>query len=514
MSNAIESINGYEYDPSKDLYIDSAGNEYIENSFANKTTFINISNNIWKIIDSGYKAEINWDDYDNLPEPILHGCKSYGIHKLKTNSPGYLNKIKRLVNQLDSLWNESHSDFSDLDHGDHVSNWQELGKTDRSYYRELYRWLASKGMCGAQKYMASELKEWKGRENLVILKEVTDWNPTTGAYTLDEWEKVKEIIQTPYNNLSNTEITPDALMLRAYYWLSTLCGKRPIQMLGIRKNGIKKVSNEWIVKIRPAKKQAGRDFVDVIVTDDELIYLLEKYASIPEVNELQAKHDRFFVSNRYDMDTYKELPTFFIISETKKWWPKHRFECKRNEKPITLSTYRIRHTVATNMAMNNFPRDIIAELMEHDSNESANAYINACASRLSKELNKVDLNNNHIFSAINEHYFNGVVVADHEDNNSVYIPSYNPKPLLVGSCGRNTVKEGVCNKHPFLSCYTCSSFRAWKDGNHCKAIEYFDSEIKELSKVSESDIINRDLLKLREAREAALEVIKEIDNNE
>jgi hypothetical protein len=166
------------------------------------------------------------------------------------------------------------------------------------------------------------------------------------------------------------------------------------------------------------------------------------------------------------------------------------------------------------MAMNNFPRDIIAELMEHDSNESANAYINACASRLSKELNKVDLNNNHIFSAINEHYFNGIVVAEHEDNNSVYIPSYNPKPLLVGSCGRNTVKEGVCNKHPFLSCYTCSSFRAWKDGNHCKAIEYFESEIKELSKVSESEIINRDLLKLREAREAALEVIKEIDNDE
>jgi len=505
-----DMLSGYEYDAEKDVYLNGEGKECIINTKGNEPTEIVVDGDYWHTNYAGNPYFIDWEIFSNLPIHILNEYKSFVLSKLKQNAPVYIKKVKPTLRMVDSLWNDEWNDFSDLKLNDHIEIWQELNHDYRSCYREAFRYMSRKKSCGATHYMAAEIGEWKSRNNVVLMKQVTDWNPKTGAYTVPEWEKLNNIICTPYENLPLSEKTADAILIRAFMWLALLCGKRPIQLLGMKKDGIYKIGNEWFAEVRPAKAQAGGEYVLVPIKDESLINLFEHYRMIPIVSELQNKHDRLFVSERYDMDTYKELPTHFIVRLTKEWWPKHAFKCKRDNENIVLTTYRIRHTVATNLAMDNTPREIIAIVMEHDSNETANAYINACASRLGRELNKVDLNSDGIFAAISEHYFNGKVVDELDKNNSILVPIYNTKPLFVGSCSRNTPKDGICTKHPFLSCYTCASFRAWKDGEHKKAVKYIDMEIDELTSASESELTNRDLGKLRETKSAVIELIRNI----
>ena len=90
-----------------------------------------------------------------------------------------------------------------------------------------------------------------------------------------------------------------------------------------------------------------------------------------------------------------------------------------------------------------------------------------------------------LFIQLNQVYFEGKVI-DKLTDQPIVIPDFSESiPLFVGSCARDTCKEGSCHKHPFIGCYNgCSSFLAWREADHHRALVFADKELERWRKAS------------------------------
>jgi len=183
----------------------------------------------------------------------------------------------------------------------------------------------------------------------------------------------------------------------------------------------------------------------------------------------------------------------------------------RTNELLHIKPRRLRHTGATLLAMRGVSRDLIAEILEHDSTESAQAYIDAVASELAPQLEKADRNMGNMFHHLNHAFFNGKII-DEMPSKPIIIPIKTDTPLIVGSCGKNTIKDGKCDRHPFLGCYNgCSNFLAWREQDHRKALIYVEQEIERWKEASGHADQEALLMEYREVEEAICEVIERIE---
>jgi hypothetical protein len=159
------------------------------------------------------------------------------------------------------------------------------------------------------------------------------------------------------------------------------------------------------------------------------------------------------------------------------------------------------------LAFKGTPREIIQEILEHDSPESANAYIDATHTEIAKAINKVDRNIGNIFRELNDAYFRGTI-STRLNTRKIMMPN-NSQALILGSCKRDLKSDGHCSRHPFLQCYGgCPNFQAWRLGDHRKALQYVDQEIRRMKKMH---LRNDDLMgQLIQSRNAIREVLKSI----
>ena len=77
----------------------------------------------------------------------------------------------------------------------------------------------------------------------------------------------------------------------------------------------------------------------------------------------------------------------------------------------------------------------------------------------------------------------------------------------IGYCGRDAVREGLCQLLPPLSCYLCPSFAAFQTGPHRQML----ASIDEFLQVLEPQSDRRILLQLDQVRTAIRQVIQGID---
>lgn len=464
------------YDPDHDVWIDASGCMFVKNMFdPSAPEWIGVSGYRWSVtVDKEYW--IDWDDL-SLPNALKEPFKRYLRAKLHQNAPKFLDGSRHALVNLSQFLKPDEKSFSDLSIVALVRLWSEMNPYYASWLREAYSWLLGQGEKGVTASVAAKLKGMKVRNDVRLHRDVLNWHPTKGALTKEEETLLRSAIESSRNEGARE------LGIRLYCWLLIATLKRGKQVREMRpdclkvveKNGVK----EYFVLMKPVKAQTGDP--ERWWPISEALYLeMLRYSADPSVRELQQRHNRFWVLDCPGLQRYgvvgaahgKEVLRYYVANTLGLVSP-------RTGLPLHVTPNRIRHTGATRLAYSGVPRDIIAEILEHDNPDSCQSYIDAVGSELCPAIDRADRNMGSLFMQLNHVYFKGKVVEDLTDQ-PIMIPTFSePTPLFVGSCGRDTCKEGRCQKHPFVGCYNgCQSFLAWREADHHRALAYADKELE------------------------------------
>lgn len=463
----------------EDVWVDNVGNQYIKNEFnPHSPEFICISDAKWRVSNGGQFHSIDWSVLNHKPM-IRDTFITVAKQKLTSNSLGYISKIKNLIDVLKVSLDESWNNLGDIDAVEMMTLWDELHSTNRIVLRELYYQMAILGIGGAKRDLALEMSKWKARNETLLLKDVLQWHETRGALTSSEEKVLRDVLKTTKPGYESDKDHAT----RIYGWLLLDTIKRSSQVLGIRKDGLKEVKNkgnsEWFVEIQPVKQQTGLPLRWWRISD-ELAKEIISFSERKYVAELQNKYDRLIVWDAPCLHKHGVISAADAKGALTYYVKSREAISPRTNKLLHVTPNRIRHTGATRLAYQGVARDIIQEILEHDSPESAQFYIDAIGSEIAQAIEKAGRMMGNIFYELNQSYFRGKLVKNIEDQPPVVIPEVNPSPIIVGACSRNTMKDGICPKHPFVSCYDgCDCFQAWDSPDpHSKALRYFEKEIE------------------------------------
>lgn len=169
----------YIYDPVDDVWTDTSGRKYIKNEFhPHIPIWIDVTTNQWTVDYSGNELSVDWDSY-TIPSGMFTPIHAVIKEKLKKLSVSYMNKSSNMLIQFQSTLKKTWNDFSDIPADEMVSIYEALNPSYRSIFRELYKDLACRQLGGARLDLAYEMRSWKARNKVVLLREVREWNPYT-----------------------------------------------------------------------------------------------------------------------------------------------------------------------------------------------------------------------------------------------------------------------------------------------------------------------------------------------
>lgn len=495
------------YNTVKDIWINNAGNEFIKNEFdPNCPIFIKISSEKWSASYNGSIFDIDWKEI-NINYQLKDILKKVISEKLKHCAASYLSKSKQTLIQLSSVLSPECCSLEYLTIIDLSKIWLKLLPTNRSYFREWYRVLAHTQKDSTSLQKAREMESWNAREDILNLRDVLNWHETRGALTSEEEFALRAAIRDYHNS------KPNEIALHIYCWLLLDTLKRPTQVLQMRANALKVTGNEYFVAIKPIKAQTGLD-VRWWRIPNELADAIQFYSSHKQVIDLQKKYNRLIVWDTPSLINHGQIDARIASSALKLYLNrKIKLISPRTGKLLHIKPTRIRHTGATRLAFSNVPRDLIQEILEHDSPVSAQAYIDAICSELAPQIEKADRNMGSLFYKLNHAFFNGNLINKVEKQ-PIVIPEHKLTNLIVGACGKDTVRDGKCEKHPFISCYNgCPSFLAWKEADHRKAMIYIEQEINRWEKALGHEKQNASLKEYFDVKKAIQEVIDLIESD-
>lgn len=509
------------YDPDHDVWKDEKGRNYIKNEFKPwDPVFIDITRPDWRFSYRGQYWVIDWKRIKY--KPGFYQCfQSIAKSKLKKNSFAYANYTEYMLRCLAPLLKDSWYDFSDLSVIDLVDIWKKINSYARSALREYYTQMALSNIGGARCDIAIEMKSWKARSELTFLRDVLQWHETRGALVSSE----EKILRAALSEGCDDRECDKHYAARIFAWLLLDTLKRPSQILDIRKDGIREVvdpqgHSEWFVEIRPVKYQTGLPYRWWRISDN-LAKEIHKYSERKSVAILQSKYDRLIVWATQGLAEHGVVSSDAAKRTLASFLLKKGLVSPRTGEILHVTPTRIRHTGATRLAFQGVSRDLLQEILEHDNSASAQYYIDAVGVEIVPAIEKAGRKMGNIFRELNRGYFQGRIVPKSNNNAPVVVPELAPAPIIVGNCSRDTLKDGVCPKHPFLSCYDgCTCFFAWDSPDpHHKALLYFEKEIErwEISaKTAEAEdafhaFPSRMLGTYQRAANATREVLKQIN---
>lgn len=506
------------YDPLANVWRDELGREYIKNEFhPERPLWLDISGVRWELSHQGVRFYLDWSAI-RLPQGMIAPLKEVLIEKMRQKSPGYLRSIKNTLEAFQEASMLGWQDFGDITTEDMSHVWEQMEPGYRVLFREMYRSMATLGIGGARMDLAAELKTWKARDEVRLLKAVMRWDERKGALTPSEETELRDALKTPLpDDESDREHAG-----RIYAWLVLETLKRPSQILSIRADGLKQEpgangGSDWFVDVEPVKYQTG-DSEELWSVTEELALEILEFNKRERVAELQSQFNRLLVWDVPCLFEHGVISTADANFALYDWMKKKGTISPRTKELLRVTPVRLRHTGATRMAFRGVSRDYIQEILEHKSPLSAQSYIDAAGSEIISAIERAGREMGGIFAELNKTYFNGHVSAEIDDKPKVVIPEFTSSPIIVGSCSRDTLKDGVCPNNPLIGCYGgCSSFFAWDNPDpHIRALGYFEKELgrweafQSSTTGSENQVAARTVETLQKATESAREILRTI----
>lgn len=448
--------------------------------------WIEVSSEIWRASYGGRLRTLGWSELA-LPKIIELPIKNILIRRLKKNSPGYLTQIEyALSGFIKAAFSENINlflGFGEINIRKWRNIWGKLNSHQRCLIRSLYVELAIDEIGGASFLIANEMKTWNSRFEVQVLQNVMHWNTKTGAFVSAEWEVLSQALN--HEDAGETDVD---CATRIFCRILSETLKRPSQILSMNRDALWTIPprqvglpTEYLLRIPKAKSQSGQAPGFWQITE-KLGQAIMAYSERPRIREFQNVLDRLVVipntgACRPVWMEYGQVDSATAKEHVKNWAIRRRIISPRTQEQIHVTPYRFRHTGGTTLALQGVPRELIQEILEHDSPYSADAYINAVGADLMPVLEQgTDRGIGEVFLALNKAYFFKGLITEDIGKRPVIIPTVSNylAPAVVGSCG----KDGNCNKHPLWACYNgCPHFLAWREANHQQALQYVESEL-------------------------------------
>jgi len=451
-----------------------------------RPVWIDVTDTCWSAVYAGRLHELNWSDFA-LPDAVRLPLQQMVSLRLKRFAPSYMDSVRTTLHRLCRaisdrglrLWRG----FDDISAADWLIVWESMDEHSCSIFRSLYFELAEQGVAGAEFAFATEMRQWKARNDVQVLRLVMAWDATSGSFTSSEWELVRHALKVDVADENDTDCA-----IRVFGRILDETLKRPLQVLTMSRDALwnSPSNREFFLRIPKVKAQAGERATSWQITQN-LAEAIQAYSERPRIHALQEQFDRLIViplssHKKSKWMDYGQVDVATAKASLQAWAERRKIISPRTYGAINLTPYRIRHTGATTMALQGAPRDQIQEILEHDSPWSADAYIQAVGSDLMPALERsTGRGVGKVFSELRRAYFFKGTVTDQVHERPIHIPTMGEGgagPAVVGSCG----KTGTCTQHPFWACYGgCPHFLAWRDGPHEKSLKYVESELERWS---------------------------------
>ncbi|WP_449226520.1 site-specific integrase [Azospirillum argentinense] len=326
---------------------------------------------------------------------------------------------------------------------------------------------------------------------------VATWDPVKGQFTDVELEALQASLNDRY--------AAGATDLQGFLvtWVFMLLGARPAQLALMKVCDVIVPSGKddgYVLRV-PRAKQPGQ------VDRDEL----KDRPIIPEVGALLVKHAdnvrQAYVgvlpeptkAPLFPDPTRTEAPKGFEFHPTTdrlRDWLRAAFgttpPCsERTGEPMAISPIRFRRTKGTLAAREGYGKLVIAEILDHTDTQNVEVYTAATPEALERVDKALAF-----WLAPMARAFRGEIIdrtgpEAAEAPRQVLAPKFDPTFRPIGSC----VKCGSCGLPVPIACYTCISFRPFKDAPHERVQEYVIAERNRLAAdVRIASILDRTLL--------------------
>jgi len=349
--------------------------------------------------------------------------------------------------------------------------WNECFKaSDRSSFRSIYQHIDKTSSGITDPRIVAQLSSWKARSNLQTLRSVLEWDTEKGAFTTGELEILRKELSRP-TTVESTSPQLQFAKIAARTLLTTL--RRSSQILGIQKDGLKRILSpanlEHCFLVVPGAKGQINEEDSWEPIPNELADQIEEYRLSPPIAaHVEASQYLFFcvsTSGEYRDTTSADL--YHLLRD----WATHTNSISpRTGSQMNLSMTRIRHTGATQLAMQGYSRAVIQDILQHDNPTSAQYYIDSVGADFIPILERIDGRVGGRLSELKSAFFRGKIVSEKEVKVAPVLVPDLKNPVAVGSCGKN----GNCPLNPLLSCYSCTHFLAFKEADHHKALNYIE----------------------------------------
>ncbi len=173
---------------------------------------------------------------------------------------------------------------------------------------------------------------------------------------------------------------------------------------------------------------------------------------------------------------------------------------------LHLTPYRFRRTLGTQLIESGASPAQVADALGNSSVESIDPYVAARAS-ITDDLDRA-------LGSLEPYAkrFRGAIVDPPHVESATVIPGapFIPFELgMLGECGRNQATEGLCQLAVGVACYTCPSFRAYRDGPHQEILV----QLKQIQRQS-VEAGSRYHLSFKRTVEATEELLAAVEHNE
>lgn len=440
---------------------------------------------------------LRWGDQINDHPVIEHSAREYLIECIRTRSQlrvpeMFANEIGRLQIRLSDKEKEANQKIRDWIVGE-VERTRDECEPLYSCIKQYVEFCVECEVWGFDEsliWMLEHREQWgkSGRANRSYRSGMLD--PDQGPYNQEEIQEISSALQES-DRISAAE--------RALLLLCRDFGIRPIQIALLREDDF--ISDDRGIRlriprvkgmIRSGLRRMGGNFTERPVAD-ELASALENLLGENEgrINRLDLslqnrcrKEDRTFrkpPSPLFPREVLTDV-AWGIYSQKQLWdYAYHRTNgnicrairdisgrlgvvCRRSHEPgalLQIGAYRFRRTKATSMVLQGYSPEDVAYALDHDSLSSIKHYF-----RFSRDLidyvNLAAAGSAEISQLVS--YWKGKFVEDSQPE------LRHVRVSRVGSLGL-CLKDSICEHHPAVSCYSCPSFRPYRDANHAEALE-------------------------------------------
>jgi hypothetical protein len=181
----------------------------------------------------------------------------------------------------------------------------------------------------------------------------------------------------------------------------------------------------------------------------------------------------------------------------------------RTGESLRLTPRRCTTTLATHMAEEGASRFHIAEILDHTDLQNVSVYTETVSSIADDVARATD----RAMGSLVNRFLGKIVDSLDSAPRQQLIPMHSPHiplPVLnlagIGGCGKDIVRDGLCELFPPLSCYLCPSFAALRSGPHREMLDSLESYVTK----NKGDLDSRILGQLNDIILAVRTVLKRL----